>query len=167
MKSTEQTQTNSAKTYKSLLLEAKDLRKQGGVNAYKRAVLLKKVYDDQDFRADHETFDDDKLLDILNEYVDDLCTTFLELKLLLDHFPDESQWADGKLYSMLREVMTEAKAEPQPKSKKKKEDPWQYARKEKARLQAIIDQLMERIKDLEIENKRLRERLEKKQPSRV
>jgi hypothetical protein len=169
MKSTEQTNPNSAKTYKGLLLEAKELRQQSGNNAYHRVVLLTKVYQDQDFRSDHHMFDDDKLLDILNEYVDDLCATFYELKLILDHFPNEEQWASGKLYQMLQKVLDDnatknrmSKADDaQPTTPKKREDPYAVARREKARMSAIIDELMERIKQLEAENESLRNLLKK------
>jgi hypothetical protein len=172
MKSTKQTNQESAKTYKSLLLEAKELRQQSGSNAYHRITLLTKVYHDQDFRSDHNMFDDDKLLSILDEYVDDLCATFYELKLVLDHFPDEEQWANGKLYQMLQRVLDDneaknraSKAEnAQPTTPKKREDPYAVARREKARMSAIIDELMERIKQLEAENDHLRDLLKKRRP---
>jgi hypothetical protein len=169
MKLTKQTNPRSAKTYKGLLLEAKELRQQSGSNAYHRIVLLTKVYQDKDFRNDHDMFDDDKLLRILDEYVDDLCTTFYELKLILDHFPNEEQWADGKLYQMLQKVLDDNAAKNkaskasdiQPTTPKKREDPYAVARREKARMSVIIDELIERIKQLEAENKHLRELLNK------
>jgi hypothetical protein len=169
MRSTEQTQQDSAKTYKNLLLEAKDLRQRSGDNAYRRITLLVKVYQDPDFRSDHHMFDDDKLLSILDEYVDDLCATFYELKLILDHFPKKEQWADGKLYQMLQKVLDANAAKnrasktegAQPTTPKKREDPYAVARREKARMSAIIDELMERIKQLEAENDHLRNLISK------
>jgi hypothetical protein len=168
MKSTKQTNPKSAKTYKSLLLEAKELRQNSGRNAYHRIVLLTKVYQDQDFRSDHHMFDDDKLLGILDEYVDDLCANFYELKLVLDHFPNEEQWADGKLYQMLQKVLDDnasknrtGKGDTQPTIPKKREDPYAVARREKARMSGVIDELMERIKQLETENEQLRNLLKK------
>jgi hypothetical protein len=159
----------SVQTYKSLLLEAKELRQQSGSNAYHRIVLLTKVYQDPDFRSDHSMFDDDKLLHILDDYVDDLCATFCELKLMLDHFPNEEQWANGKLFQMLQKVLDDNAAKSKagkdmqpPTTPKKREDPFAVARREKARLSAIIDELMERIKQLESENMHLLDLLNKR-----
>jgi hypothetical protein len=93
-------------SYKQQLLECLALRQQGGKSAYKRAKILLFVYNDNDFRLDHNNFDDDKLANILDTYVEDLAIRFWHLKALLEYFPDEHQWAEGRLRSMLEEMQT-------------------------------------------------------------
>jgi hypothetical protein len=93
------------KTYKQLLLTALELRKQGGKSAYKRAMILVAVFNDQDFRLDNGNIDDDKIYQILDDYVEDLALNFIELKHLVEYFPKESQWAEGRLCRMYDQLL--------------------------------------------------------------
>jgi predicted nucleic acid-binding Zn-ribbon protein len=158
MNSTDQTPQNSSKLYKTNLLEARKLRERSGANAYKRIVLLSRVYHDEEFRADNDVLDDLKLADLLDDYVDDLCLSFLELEKLLEYYPRKEQWADGKIWKMRQKMISGNRLAPSAKRSPKQrqiEDQLTQARREKVRQRAIIDQLMARIKQLEEENEAL------------
>ena len=63
MSTTTKKQTNEPVTgYKSLLIQARNLRSEAGANAYQRAKLLVAVHEDHEFRTD---FPEEKALPIL------------------------------------------------------------------------------------------------------
>lgn len=91
--------------YKKLLIEAKRLVGQAGLAAYDRATLLNKVFEDPAFRADTGAVDDYALGEVLDAYVSDLAVDFMELKNLLDHFPNREAWGTGNLKRMRVEMI--------------------------------------------------------------
>lgn len=98
------------KNYKTLLLEARELRHEAGKNAHKRATLLVKVFDDRDFRDEVGALDDFAAAECLNAEVEDLCLTFLQLREMLKAFPLEADWADGKLRTLYNRTLELGKA---------------------------------------------------------
>jgi hypothetical protein len=157
MRSTAPTQPRCKRQYKKLLQQVRKLQQSSGHNAYRRATLLNSVYEDPDFRADNEILDNNKLLAILDEYVSDLCLTFSELRMMLNHYPEEYQWKDGKLRDMYNGMLAKTKSDVPPRRRRAKPaDPYKEARKVKASMQAVQDQLLARIKTLEAENEALR-----------
>lgn len=167
-------------SYKTLLLKARELRSEAGKNAYQRAKLLTAVFDDRDFRASIGSLDDFEAADKLNVEVEDLCLTFLELREVLKAFPNESEWADGRLRTLYAETIKRAKAnavaatkepttrrtvtlkdlEAVKEEKREAEIALRRAEKEVAATVATVDQLKARVKELEIENAGLRGRIE-------
>lgn len=98
------------RSYKTLLLEARELRHEAGKNAHKRATLLVKVFDDRDFRDEVGAIDDFAAAECLNAEVEDLCLTFLQLREMLKAFPLEADWADGKLRTLYNRTLEIGKA---------------------------------------------------------
>ena len=116
MKATEPMSAPSAENYKQWLIEARELRSKGGQSAYRRAQLLTAIFDDRDFRADLGNCDDFKADEYLADLIEDLCVTPAELRSMLQHFPSETAWQDGRLRRMLKEV-EEANSRPIAKDK--------------------------------------------------
>ena len=157
--------SDDPRAYKKLLIEALALRAQGGKSAYQRAKLLVQVYQDRDFRAEAGNVDDFRAAEVLDEYVEDLALQFLELKSMIEHFPKESQWGEGKLRSMYREVM-EAGGEPEREVQRRHkitleqyaelEEKWKkelarnrQLQKENVQLKSELDQVQTRLRRLE------------------
>jgi len=178
MNSTEQTTKNSdnesPRNYKTILLEVQRLRSRAGSTAHKRAKLLCAVFNDTVFRADCGNVDDFRAADILDSYIDDLCLGFLDLKALLEYYPAKRHWREGRLHRMFQTMMAEKESattrRPRRSSKPVAEETkkalaerLETARRElaKTRSAAIseVDQLRARIAELETENAELRTRV--------
>lgn len=99
------------KNYKTLLIEARNLRSEAGKNAHKRATILCQVFDDRDFRADIGALDDFGAAEVLDAECEDLCVGFLELRAMLAAFPDATDWSDGKLATLYKRTQEKADAE--------------------------------------------------------
>lgn len=93
------------KSYKDLLTECLNLRGKSGTGAFKRAVALRTVYNDPEYRkfCAAELQDPAEFLD---QYVEDLCLTFLEIKTVLDHHENQADWEDGKLATLYEQTET-------------------------------------------------------------
>jgi uncharacterized protein YceH (UPF0502 family) len=173
MNSTEQTPEPSGPTWKELLSEARSLMGRAGANAYRRAKILCRVFNDVDFRAAHGNLDDFQAADLLDDLVQDLCLSFLDLRRVLDRFPRRKDWREGRLSRMFAEA-TKATTQERPLSGKPRpvsgetrarlEAQLVEARKEHARLRAAatseLDQLRARVADLEAENAALHQRID-------
>jgi hypothetical protein len=172
MNSTGQTKECSATDYKTLLLEARRLRGRNGVAAYRRAKILCQVFDDIQFRADCCNVDDFAAAAILDEYVEDLCLSFLDLRRTLQRFPKIADWKDGRLARLFRETTKVDRQDrpltgkPRPVSgetRERLETQLRMARESLARARAVsvseIDQLRSRVAELEAENESLRRRI--------
>ena len=85
------------KEYKKWLMECLPLRQEGGKSAFKRATILNKVFLDQDFRLENNAVDDFGLAKILDAYVEDLALRFLELRAMLEQFPEGESMGRGKI----------------------------------------------------------------------
>ena len=99
----------SAKPYKRLLIQAKNLQANAKANVYKRVKLLVQVFDDADFRIDYGA-DDFVLAGILDQYIADIGWGFMELRSIIEHFPDEADWKTGRLSKMHDEVVKARRA---------------------------------------------------------
>ena len=171
MNSTEQTPNSSAANYKQLLIQASELRTTAGKSAWKRATILCQVFDDSAFRADCGNIDDFRAAAILDDYVEDLCLGFFELRAMLKRFPKQGQWREGRLLRMYQEVLKDNdKSSPErlprvPTAETKKElaKQLEVARQEKARIESerktVEETLRETIVELEEENAQLRARV--------
>ena len=178
MNSTEPTNGKSDNSlpqgYKAKLIEARRLRGKSGRSAYTRAKLLCEIFDDADFRADCGNIDDARAADILDDYIDDLCLRFFDLRNLLEYYPKQSQWRDGKLNKMYQAMLAEKEKQSikwrpprtktvSEKSKAALEQNLEAARHEVARIRFTsateIETLRARVKELESENAILRARI--------
>lgn len=174
-------QRNGAVGYKKLLLECKELAKRGRKAAFTLATNLVAVFNDQDFRADIGASDDFAVADALNEYVGDLCLSFLEIKTLLSEFPNEADWSGAKSLAKLYEDAIQKINDRKPERAERAVTPRQRVTREvhekvvtelqdrNARLQYVekqteqqastIDQLRAENQDLKIENAQLKGRI--------
>ncbi len=152
-----ETAAASPKPYKRLLIEAKSLQTTAKANVFKRVKLLVKVFDDQEFRADHGA-DDFVLSGILDQYVADIGWGFMELRSILDHFPTEREWKSGRLSKMHDAVLQERRKRQaeEPKPSRRKSQPISRAeadairnqnRELRAKYQAAMSRGIERQED--------------------
>jgi len=165
-------------SYKTLLLEARKLRGEAGGNAYRRARILVEVFDNRDFRNSVGAMDDFETAGFLDAEIEDLCLGFMELREMLWCFPDEKDWADGRLrtlYDKCVSMRSEAKEDKPARTvnrvtKKEFEAVEQerdhhkarsnFLEAENSRQVSILDQYKARIDELEKDNARLRGRIE-------
>lgn len=143
--------------YKQLLLEAKSMRQSAGSNAYDRAVILMKVFDDREFRADNGNVDDFALADVLDAYCEDLSFGFLDLKALIEHFPQREQWSDGLLRRMYTEML-DAREKVDVGERKVPQRRASLKQLEAAERRVVeLEAAVQRMPDLEAQNARLQE----------
>ena len=175
MKLTEPT----SKPYKKLLLEARRLRTATGTNAYRLAVILCRVFEDTDFRADNGNADDLKLCRILDDYCQPLTLEFIELKAVLAKFPNEADWKDGKLRRMYDTTVQHVKTSQKQATRVVEDNGAVHCASPRrielttkpsakqcmgcVRLQAINDRLLAENRQLRQDNAQLRSQLEESQ----
>lgn len=106
----------SPRPYKRKLLEARELRRQGGRLLYERVRLLCEVFDDREFREDLGQVDDLAAAEVLDGELSDVGFDFLQLRGVLQHFPGASQWESRPIIDMYEEVIhsRESQRESQP-----------------------------------------------------
>jgi hypothetical protein len=132
--------------YKAALVKLELLRGQAGAAAYDRVKLAaEQIFEDRDFRADLGNFDDFQAGDFLNPYFEDLCLEFLQLRSMLEFYPERERWAEGKLATMRREML-ESRGQPEEEAVKRERPRWKE----------VAADLEKRIKELEAENAALR-----------
>lgn len=167
--------------YKTLLLDARNLRTEAGRNAWKRAKLLTQVFDDREFRAEVGALDDFATAGFLDAEVEDLCVTFLQLREMLRAFPDEAAWTDGKLRTLYertrkagldaeqaeaavavktRRTVTIKEFEKAEQQKQEAEAALRHKDREVAKIVTELDQLRAENQTLRLENASLRGRIE-------
>ncbi len=176
------TTKHGAVNYKRLLLECKELGKQGRKGAYALATKLTKVFADDAFRQDIGATDDFAVADALSEYTGDLCLSFLELRTLLEEFPQEEEWAAAKslakLYDDACQRISDRKPEDSERTPitrnritreahekvveelKDRNARLTFVEKQVAQSTSTIDQLRNENSDLKMENERLKGRIE-------
>lgn len=89
--------------YKQLLKDVEELQRMARTRIHQRVGLLCEIYDDQDYRADHAQYDDARLGEQLDKYVEDTALSFLQLRALLQEFPAEAEWSSMGLIQMWEE----------------------------------------------------------------
>ena len=132
--------------YKQKLLYVSEIKATGLTQLHQRVRLLVEVFEDQVFRADIGG-DDYALATALDAYVDDCALTFLELRSVMQAYPEATQWERAKL----RSLYTDATAKERP-AKDDEEKP--------ARRTATVkelDELSLKLKDAEFVGKTLTE----------
>lgn len=96
--------TKEQRTWQDKLAEALKLKGQAGLAAYKRGSLLTEVFDDRTWRERVALVDDDKAMAVLDDYVEDLCLTFAELRAMTLYYPNREVWGQGKLRTLYVEM---------------------------------------------------------------
>ena len=159
-------------TWQQNLAQAREMRGQAGASLFDRLKLLNAVFEDADWRVRTGKTDEGQWLDMLDEEVADAFLPFAELRDMLLYAPERAQWSDGKL-TELRAKMHEDRrrqrsesAAPQPQRKRVTADDLKAVEREKAQSKALYldgecKSLQERLKELEVENRRLTRELAK------
>lgn len=104
--------------YKQQLIKCNELMGKSGESAFKRATILVSVFEDDDFRQDIGALDDFAAAEVLSQHVQDLCLSFLELRLMLEVFPKIADWKEGKLRNMYDECLRLAEEDKPEKEKR-------------------------------------------------
>jgi hypothetical protein len=91
-------------SYKKLLTECSQLREASVASAFRRTTLLCQVFDNDEFRADIHAVDDHAVAEFLDGYVSDLALSFLELRAVLQAFPNEADWQKHGLVELYRQA---------------------------------------------------------------
>ncbi len=135
------------KDYHALLVECLNYRGQGGKGAHSRIVRLNAVYEDEEYRefCRIKTEDPEQFLD---QYVEDLCLTFLQLRTIHEYHPNVKDWADGKLRTLYDSVSKAIRLE---QESQPKETRTSYKK--------ISDRLTEENQDMEYKLERTSSRL--------
>ena len=141
-KVSDSTVDDSRPRYVTALERAKAMMGESGVGAFDRAKLLIEVFDDVDWRAKCGSLDDFGLGAILDDYLNDLCLRFHDLRQMVEFYPKRGQWSLGRLADMY-DGMKEAGAvadehEPKRSRRSAKFADLEAANKEKKHLQAKL-----------------------------
>lgn len=93
-------------TFGQKLALNRELIAQGAAVVYDRAILLRDVYEDQEFIAQCRATDEDAS-ELMDEECGDLCCSFHQLMAILERFPNKDAWTSGRLQHMLAVVLDE------------------------------------------------------------
>ena len=149
------------KNYKTLLLEARSLRGESGVNAHKRIGILNKVFEDTDFRSEIGAVDDYGAAEVLDDEVQDLCLRFLQLRAMYEAFPVVDDWKDGKLrtlYDRTLEIAEANKPEREPRTQNRvTQSEYQQLELEKQDTEAQLQYSKRTLEETKSEIDRLRD----------
>lgn len=146
----------TAVAWKQKLIKAEDMRQSSVASIYDRAKLLNDVFDDTEFRDDNN-LDDLRAAEVLDSYLTDVAASFLELRSVLEMFPNRDQWAQRDLKKMIAEMMdrkaSEAPADTGAVRRKR------VTRADFEALEQERDELAARVEQLLAENRELRDQL--------
>ena len=142
----------AASGYKQKLIVASQMQAQTKGSIYDRVKILNEVFEDRDFRAEAGNLDDFKADDHLSRYVNDTGFSFLQLRAILEHFPDRAAWEQGLLAEMYDE-MRDAKARRNRAEREPAATPrrrvtaaeYDKLAEEKARMEVLVRQTREQI----------------------
>lgn len=100
--------TPAVKAWKRKLLDAKKQHGRGMVCIYRQTRLLNEVFRDAEFRADVNLRDDLEAADWLDtEVPSESALGFLQLRSVLEQYPEEKDWEAGKLRAMFASLQPE------------------------------------------------------------
>lgn len=95
------------RSWKQLLAEAKRLQGRLGTVVYRRTKLLNQVFSDAEFRASIGARDDDAVGQWLDVEFTGVALTFLQLRYLLERYPNECDWEKGDFLRMFERCREE------------------------------------------------------------
>lgn len=147
------------RSWKKLLIEARELAAQGRKNLYNIVSLAVAIFDDKDFRAEAEVLDDfDAAAHLDAELFSDWGFEFLQLRAVYKQFPDAKAWQERKiseLYAELESGAPEAEKTQRSTTRIKKAD-YEAAIAERDDALHRNKILEERLTDVESENRQLK-----------
>lgn len=95
--------------YKKKLINVSELKASGIERLHERVKLLVEVFEDHDFRTDING-DDFAMSAALDKYVDDCALSFLELRSVLQSFPDPDEWKKTSLRQLYANAVSRSSA---------------------------------------------------------
>lgn len=144
------------KSWKSRMTQVQNLRKRSASLVYDRVVLLVDVYRDEEFLTD-EGLDELSAANRLDDELADVCAGFLELKAVLEFYPDRKQWEGRRLDLIVAEVL-----EAERKQHKTTREPRKITRVTKAKFEDLTRErntLTTQLSDVRDENISLHEEI--------
>jgi len=155
--------------WKKKLFKSRELRGKTAEIVYDRITLLVEIYDDDQFRQDSGDPDDLSAATLLDAEVGDLCADFLELRCVLDSFPNKGDWTDKNLKKLVAAALDGSRT--RRKSKKSERRTVTLKEHEKIQVKAgeaearaaqlgrVLDESQKDMETLRQENQSLREDL--------
>jgi len=138
------------------LLEARHLRRQGGVILFDRVRLLCEVFDDRDFRADQGNLDDLRAAQVLDAEVDDTGFDFLQLREIYQANTDPDTWGTTNLADLYEAVLEARRKAGRPQAPIRRRQV--IRRQEYDELQSQLSETETKLQRAEIETEVLRRR---------
>ena len=125
------------------------------------------IFDDRDFRADNNNFDDFAAGELLDKYLEDTSVSFMEARAILISFPDANDWKKTSLRDLYEQAIEKQKPAKDSNAEKRTrravtlkelEDAENATKEYLARCNFLTGEnksLQQQITDLETENRRL------------
>jgi hypothetical protein len=114
---------SSEKPWIALMNRARDLQQAGRANLHERVTILVQVFENVDWREEQYSrgvaHDDEAVAALLNEYVEDSHHEFLQLRAVLQRFPNASDWAACPVSRLLAEALAPGRDKQAPPTKRK------------------------------------------------
>lgn len=88
------------KTWEVKMHEAREMRKKGAGLLYDRVALLIACYEDDEFRAWHETNGTNEL-DFLDEELSDTAVGFLTFRAVMNSYPKRTEWITHNIRELI------------------------------------------------------------------
>ena len=113
----------SVKPWIALLNRVRELQQAGRANLCERVTMLVAVFENVDWREEQYgrgvAHSDDVVAAVLDEYVEDSHHEFLQLRAVLQRFPDAKAWKAMPVSRMLADVLTPSRDANAPPSRRK------------------------------------------------
>jgi hypothetical protein len=115
------------KRWKAAWLNVNRLYKGLRANLWKLTQLLNEIFNDAEFRADNGLRDDLAAADWIDSKLSELPIGYMELRTILEHYPDKASWEGSKLSKLRDSIKPTARSKPA-KPRAAKQDVAQFKR---------------------------------------
>lgn len=119
MVSTNDNGESKMKAWKAAWLNANRCYKGFRANLWRLTTILNSVFDDAEFRADNGLRDDLSAAEWIDSRLPELPIAYLELRTILEYYPDRSSWEGTKLSKLRDSIKPASRSRPaKPRGKK-------------------------------------------------
>lgn len=102
------TKQNVSRNWRLKMKEQRELRAKGIDVLHQRVVLLCEIYDDKEFARACEDNGVD-ILDELDREVEDVATTFMVLKQVMESYPSAAEWRKHGVRQLIADVLANSR----------------------------------------------------------
>ena len=145
--------------YKAKLIAAGEMLAEGRENLHERVKLLVGVFEDREFRADNQQYDDFQAANLLDKFLEATALTFLEARAVYQTYPAFKQWEGKSIRELYESALEQSRATD---SEKERATPRrvtikQFEEEQRSRRDAEAEcrNLKKQVADLEAENRNL------------